>query len=250
LFDGKGTFIREAKANEVQWTTDQLAGTVGADGRYTAPGGGAAGYVKATISGITAQARVRVIPPLPWSYDFEGIKAPPAWWTSNLKGQPREVDGSGVLVRPRDETVGRRTKFLMGRPDWSDYTVEVDVRGPEMRRQRGDVGLINQRYVLMMFGNNQKLELQPWQAANVMTVSVEQITWPVDTWYRMKLRVQNRADGTSIAQGKIWPRDQPEPTAWTIEKIDRIPHRAGAPGLYGDGIADVLFDNFKVYKNQ
>jgi hypothetical protein len=250
LFDGKGTFIREAKANEVQWTTDQLAGTVGADGRYTAPGGGAAGYVKATISGITAQARVRVIPPLPWSYDFEGIKAPPAWWTSNLKGQPREVDGSGVLVRPRDETVGRRTKFLMGRPDWSDYTVEVDVRGPEMRRQRGDVGLINQRYVLMMFGNNQKLELQPWQAANEMTVSVEQITWPVDTWYRMKLRVQNRADGTSIAQGKIWPRDQPEPTAWTIEKIDRIPHRAGAPGLYGDGIADVLFDNFKVYKNQ
>jgi hypothetical protein len=58
------------------------------------------------------------------------------------------------------------------------------------------------------------------------------------------------ADGTSIAQGKIWPRDQPEPTAWTIEKIDRIPQRAGAPGLYGDGIADVLFDNFKVYKNQ
>jgi len=38
--------------------------------------------------------------------------------------------------------------------------------------------------------------------------------------------------------------------AWTIEKVDRIPHRAGAPGLYGDGISDVFFDNFKVYRNQ
>ena len=191
-----------------------------------------------------------MIPPLPWSYDFEGIKAAPMWWTSNLKALPRDVEGNGALVRPRDDTVGRRTKLLMGRPDWSDYTVEVDVRGVEMRRQRGDVGLINQRYVLMLFGNNQKLELQPWQAANEMTVSVEHVTWPVDTWYRMKLRVQNRPDGTTIAQGKVWPRDAAEPAAWTIEKVDGIPHRAGAPGLYGDGISDVLFDNFTVYRNQ
>jgi hypothetical protein len=160
------------------------------------------------------------------------------------------VDGNGALVRPRDDTVGRRTKFMMGRPDWSDYTVEVDVRGLESRRQRGDVGLINQRYVLMLFGNNQKLELQPWQAANEMTVSVDKIDWPVNTWHRMKLRVQNRPDGTTLVQGKVWPRDAAEPAAWTIEKVDRIPHRAGAPGLYGDGISDVLFDNFKVYKNQ
>lgn len=250
LFDAAGHFVREAKAGEVQWATDQLAGTIGADGKYVAPGDGAAGYVKATVNGITGQARVRVIPPLPWSYDFEGMKAAPAWWTSNLKGLPRELDGNGVLVRPRDDTVGRRTRMLMGRPEWSDYTVEADVRGLEMRRQRGDVGLINQRYVLMLFGNNQKLELQPWQAANEMTVSVADVSWPLNTWYRMKLRVQNRPDGTTIAQGKVWPRDQAEPAAWIIEKIDRIPHRAGAPGLYGDGISDVFFDNFKVYRNQ
>ena len=250
LFDAQGHFIREAKAGEVTWATDQIAGAVGADGTYTAPAGGTAGYVKATVGIATGQARVRVIPPLPWSYDFEAIKAAPMWWTSNLKALPRDVEGTGALVRPRDDTVGRRTKLLMGRPEWSDYTVEVDVRGVEMRRQRGDVGVINQRYVMMLFGNNQKLELQPWQAANEMTVSVENVTWPVNTWYRMKLRVQNRPDGTTIAQGKVWPRDAQEPAAWTIEKVDRIPHRAGAPGLYGDGISDVLFDNFKVYKNQ
>jgi outer membrane protein assembly factor BamB len=250
LFDAQGTFVREAKGNEVQWAVDQLAGSVDANGRYVAPSDGSAGYVKATVAGVTGQARVRVIPAMPWSMDFEGLKAGPMWWISHMKAQFREVDGNNVMVRPRDETVGRRTKFLMGRPDWSNYTVEVDVRGIEMRRQRGDVGLINQRYILMLFGNNQKLELQPWQAANEMTVSVDKIDWPVDTWYTMKLRVQNRDDGTTLVQGKIWPTAEPEPAAWTVEKVDRIPHRAGAPGLYGDGIADVMFDNFKVYRNQ
>ena len=51
----------------------------------------------------------------------------------------------------------------MGTPDM----VEPHRRGrratPEKRRQRGDVGLINQRYALVLFGNGQKLELHPWQ---------------------------------------------------------------------------------------
>lgn len=250
LFDANGVFIREAKGGEVTWAVDQLAGTVDTNGRYTAPKEGSAGYVKATVAGVTGQARVRVIPALPWAMDFEGMKTTPSWWISNLKASPRELEGNTALVRPRDDTVGRRTKFIMGKPDWSDYTVEVDVRGIEMRRQRGDVGIINQRYVLMLFGNNQKIELQPWQAANEMTVSVENFNWPVNTWYRMKLRVQNRPDGTTLVQGKVWPAADPEPSAWTIEKVDKIPHRAGAPGLYGDGISDVFFDNFKVYRNQ
>ncbi len=250
LYDARGNFIRTASGADVQWTVDQLAGTVDANGRYTAPAEGTAGYVKATVGGLSGQARVRVIPALPWSMDFEGLKATPAWWISNMKAAPREIDGTTALVRPRDDTVGRRTKFLMGKPEWSDYTVEVDVRGVEMRRQRGDVGLINQRYVLMLFGNNRRVELQPWQAANEMTVSVNDFDWPVNTWFRMKLRVQNRPDGTTLAQGKIWPVGQPEPAAWLIEKVDRIGHRHGSPGLYGDGISDVMFDNFKVYRNQ
>jgi hypothetical protein len=73
--------------------------------------------------------------------------------------------------------------------------------------------------------------------------------WAVDTWYRMKLRVEQRADGTALVQGKVWKTGDPEPAAWTIEKVDRIPHRHGSPGLYGDGIANVFFDNFRVYAN-
>jgi hypothetical protein len=138
----------------------------------------------------------------------------------------------------------------MGRPEWSNYTIEADVRGVESRRQRGDVGLINQRYVLVLFGNTQKLELHPWQAADEMTVRIEPLEWAVNTWYRMKLRVENQANGVTLVQGKVWPRDQPEPAAWTISKSDRIGHRQGAPGIYADGISDVFFDNIRVYPNK
>lgn len=66
----------------------------------------------------------------------------------------------------------------------------------------------------------------------------------------MKLRVENRPDGTTLVQGKVWPKADPEPSPWTIEKVDRIPHLEGAPGLYGDGYSDVMFDNLRVYRNQ
>jgi hypothetical protein len=74
--------------------------------------------------------------------------------------------------------------------------------------------------------------------------------WDADTWYRMKLRVDNQADGTTRVRGKVWPVAAPEPEAWTIEKVDRIPHVAGAPGFYADGISDMYFDNFRVTPNR
>lgn len=248
LYDASGDLVREAPASEAQWTVEGLSGDVAA-GRYTAPAsGGSAGMVKATVDGVTGQARVRVIPPLPWTIDFESLAATPPWWTANIKMQVTEFEGGKVLLRPRDETVGRRAKVIMGSPEWSDYTVEADVFGTEARRQRGDVGLINQRYMLMLFGNNQELELHPWQAADEMGVQVP-FEWAIDTWYHLKLRVENRSDGTTVARGKVWKRGDPEPEAWTIEKVDTIPHRQGAPGLYGDGYSNVYFDNVRVYRN-
>ena len=58
------------------------------------------------------------------------------------------------------------------------------------------------------------------------------------------------------ARGKVWERGQPEPAAWTIERIDPIGSREGAPGLYADapsqpdGGSDIYYDNIKVYKNK
>jgi len=249
-FDANGNLLREVPAGTAGWALDQLPGVVGANGEYRAPAsGGGAGFVTATVEGVTGQARVRVIPPLPWNYDFDTAEGASPWWTSNLKVQVVDVEGGKALLRARDETVGRRAKVYMGRPGWSDYTVQADVRGTEQRRQRGDPGLINQRYMMVLFGNSQKLELHPWQAADEMTVRVP-FEWDVDTWYRMKLRVEPRDDGTTLVQGKVWRADQPEPSAWTVEKVDPIGHRQGAPGLYGDGIAEMNFDNLRVYPNE
>ena len=252
LFDAKGNFIREEAA--AQWTVDQATGSVNANGVYTAAkSGSTAGFVKATVGGLSGQARVRVIEAPPWTFDFEDAtaEAPPAWWVgAPTKVFQRTVEGVGkVLVRPRDETVGRRAKVFFGQPNLTGLTVEADVRGREQRRQRGDVGLINERYGLVLFGNGQKLELHPWQAADEMTTRVD-FKWDADKWYRMKLRVDHEKNGTARVRGKVWPADAAEPAAWTIEKVDKIPHVVGSPGIYADGISDVYFDNVKVYRNQ
>jgi outer membrane protein assembly factor BamB len=252
LFDAKGNFVREEPA--AQWSVDQLGGAVDPKGVFTASAqGSSAGYVKATAAGLSGTARVRVVGPLPWVFDFDKAagEAPPAWWTGAPgKVFQRTVEGAGqVLVRPRDDTVGRRAKVFLGQPNMAGYTVESDVRGREQRRQRGDVGLINERYGLVLFGNGQKLELHPWQAADEMTVRVP-FTWDADKWYRMKLRVDHLPDGSARVRGKVWPSADPEPAAWTIEKVDKIPHKMGSPGLYADGISEIYFDNVKVYKNQ
>ena len=290
LFDAKGNLVREEAASGAKWeTADPKAGfnlgTMAPDGTLTAAKNPQGGLVKATVGNVTGQARVRIVTPLPLTFDFESAPAataqaapgsqpapggsaaaapsgppagapsaaadaPPAWWVgAPTKVFQRNVEGVGaVLVRPRDETVGRRAKVFFGLPTWHGYTVEADVRGREQRRQRGDVGLINQRYGLVLFGNGQKLELHPWQAADEMTVRVP-FQWKPDAWYRMKLRVDNRPDGTTLVRGKVWPAGEQEPAAWTIEKVDTIPHRSGSPGIYADGISDIYFDNVRVYQS-
>jgi hypothetical protein len=248
LYDAKGNFIREDKA---EWTLDQLGGTV-ADGVYTASAQSEGGYVKATVGGITGQARVRVVPPLPWSYDFDQWQgeAPPKHWTNTTgKVFVRDFDGSKGLTRVPDTTPQRRTRVFMGPAAWSNYTVEADVRVTEKRRTMSDVGVFAQRYGLVLFGNSQKLELQPWQAAPGRTVTMP-FQWKPDTWYRLKLQVQNDANGVTVARGKVWARGEAEPAQWMIEKKDAIGHRQGAPGLYADPANEIYFDNLKVEPNK
>ena len=110
----------------------------------------------------------------------------------------------------------------------------------------GDVGVIAQRYALVLFGNSQHIELHPWQAADEMTVRAP-FAWKPDTWYRLKLRVEKRprddARRQRVAGG------EPEPDAWLLEKVDTIPHREGAPASTRMPGSDITFDNIQVYAN-
>ena len=93
------------------------------------------------------------------------------------------------------------------------------------------------------------LHLEPWQPETARTKTMP-FAWKPDTWYRLKLQVENLPDGKTRARGKAWPAGEPEPAAWMIERIDPIPNRQGAPGVFGNGLAELYFDNIKVYANK
>ncbi len=160
----------------------------------------------------------------------------------------RDVDGNKVLVKLADNPFTKRARMFVGTVDSANYTVEADVRAIEKRRQMGDAGLIAQRYALVLFGNSQEIELQSWQPSTAKTVS-KKFAWKADTWYRVKLRVENAPDGSTRVRGKVWPAAEPEPPAWPVERLDRLPHRQGSPGIYADAPNEVFFDNIKVIPN-
>jgi outer membrane protein assembly factor BamB len=251
LYDDRGRFVREEPGATL--TLEGLKGEVTSSSFTPAADAGAqAGVVKATVGALTATARVRAIPPLPWSFDFEGGtgEAPPPYWINSTgKFYVREHGGSRALMKRNDILLTKRGRLFFGPIDAHDYTVEADVLTTEKRRQMGDGGVIAQRYALVLFGNAQKLELHPWQANPARTVE-KPFSWKPETWYRVKLRVENKADGTTAVRGKAWPTAEPEPEAWTIDYLDRMPHRHGAAGIYADASAETFVDNIKVTPNQ
>ena len=251
LFDDRGHFVREEPA--ASFALEGLKGAfAGAAFTAAADAGWQAGLVKATAGTLTAAARVRVAPPLPWSFDFEGTtgEAPPPFWINSTgKFFVRDYAGSRALMKRTDIPLTKRGRLFLGPDDASDYTVQADVLATEKHRQMGDGGVIAQRYALILFGNSQKLELHPWQANPTRTVEAP-FAWKPETWYRVKLRVDNRPDGTSEVRGKAWPAAEAEPLAWTIDHVDRMPHRQGAAGIYADAPAEVYFDNIKVNANK
>jgi outer membrane protein assembly factor BamB len=252
LYDGAGRFLRED--NSATWLLQGLKGRV-IDGKLElAPDKvGQAGLVKAKVGNITGEARARVIPPLPWNETFESypVGSVPPQWVSVVAGkfQVSELEGQKVLEKMPNDTLFKRIRVFMGPSDWANYTVEADIRIPEKRRQMGDAGVIAQRYTLVAFGNNARLEMNSWQPETARAVSAP-FTWKPDTWYRLKLRVENTSDGKTHVLGKAWPVSEPEPNGWLIDRTDPIPNRQGSPGIFADAQFGVYFDNLKVTPNQ
>ena len=252
LFDDRGVFIREEPA--ATWTLDKLQGSI-PNGQLTLASDQIvqAGLVKATVGGVSGTASVRVFPPLPWTETFDGFTAnavPPAWVSTTAKYLVREMNGNKVLVKTTEgSSLVSRSRAYFGPSDFSNYTIEADVNATQKRRQQGDAGVIAQRYVLTLYGNSQMLHLEPWQPETTRTVTMP-FAWKPDTWYRMKLQVENLPDGKVRARGKVWPVSDPEPSPWMIERIDPIPNKQGAPGVFGNALAEVYFDNLKVYANK
>jgi len=118
------------------------------------------------------------------------------------------------------------------------------------------MGIVASRYTLMLDGNKQRLRITSWEALPRLDKTIEW-RWQPDVWYRMKLTVDVQGD-KAVVRGKVWPRDQQEPAAWTIEVEDPKPNREGSPALYGyaTGIlenepgAEIYYDNLRLTRNK
>ena len=252
-FDAKGRFLHEEPA--ATWALTGLKGTMDANGTFTADpaNGDQAGIIKATVGSVSGEARARVARPLPWTETFESYAdgaVPPGWIiVGTAKTSVGTIDGQKALYKAPDNTIFKRYRGFVGDVNLSDYTIEADVRGTTKRRQMSDLGVTAQRYTMVLYGNAQQLKIEPWEPETKRTVAVP-YKWEAETWYHLKLRVENMPDGSVRARGKVWATGQPEPDGWMIEKRDPIGNHKGAPGFFIDAEFGAYVDNIKVAKNQ
>ena len=250
-FDASGRFLKEEKAT---WALEGLEGTV-TDGSVTIANKPIqqAGVIKATVGGLTGEARARVAHPLPWTENFDSYAdgAIPPGWANTVPGRlvVATLEGQKVLQKEPLNTIFQRGRTFIGPTNWSNYTFQADVRAPQRRRQMADVGVTAQRYSLVLYGNDQQLKLEPWEPETVRTVKVP-FEWKADTWYRLKLSVENLPNGQVRARGKAWAVTAAEPAEWMIDKTDPIGNHEGAPGLFINAPFGAYLDNFALSKNQ
>ena len=120
----------------------------------------------------------------------------PPGWVNAVAGKysVTTLDGQKVLQKAPDNTIFKRVRAFIGPVDWSNYTIEADVRVTTRRRQMADIGITAQRYSLVLYGNSQTAEARAVGAGDPADHGVP-FAWKADTWYHLKLRVENTADG-------------------------------------------------------
>ena len=243
----------EKSKGKAEWSLEGLQGKI-KGGKFTPDPKMPfqAGHVVAKVGDRTVKSRVRVISDMPWDIDFNNMDekfTPPHWIAARGKFEVRDLDGEKVLaqlIRPRGLP---RSFTYMGPSDWTNYTMQADVRGSVKGRRKSDVGLIAGGYTLNLMGSHQRLQIRSWEAERRMAQHTD-FAWEMETWYTMKIRVEN--DGkTAKVMGKIWKRDGTEPADWTFSVEDALPIKGGSPGLIGfvPGIEN-YYDNIKVYPNE
>ena len=140
LFDAAGRFIGESPAE-----FSATEGATAADGRYTAPAGKhIAAIVTAKVGSLTGTARVRSMPALPWTFDFDDISLEPNPKGGPPRGEPplpwigmryrhavRVVDGSQCLVKVTTIPKGTRSQGWIGPISLHDYSITADFRAQE-----------------------------------------------------------------------------------------------------------------------
>lgn len=250
-FDAHGRRLADVGA---QFSLENLAGEIDKNGKFTpdANAGNQAGYVVARVGALESKARVQIAVDLPWNIDFESEKfvvdKHPPLWPGTWKFVVKELRGNKVLMKPPSKRNLKRHNLYLGPPDMSGYTIQADVKGTKVKRRSPDMGIIANRYYLDFMTKKKRLQVRSWPATLRMMKEIR-FDWDPEAWYTMKLRVDIK-DGRAVVKGKVWPRDQQEPETWTITAVDPHPNTHGSPGLYGDAVTPIYFDNVKITRSK
>jgi hypothetical protein len=247
LFNDRGQLLKNSTAN----FTLTGPGEIDKDGKFLAAAAPAhtATILTAKVGDLQPQARIRVVPELPWKFDFADGQVPITWVGARYRHIVRDVDGNKVAVKLTTIPKGTRSQSLMGPTDFHDYTVQADVKGALTNSKLPDVGVIAQRYTLDLMGSDQKLQIRSWTSQLDRFSKSVPFKFEPNTWYTMKFRAA-ADNGKAVLKGKVWKRGETEPTAWTIEAVDEAPNLVGSPGLFGNASdAEIFIDNILVTKN-
>ena len=157
-----------------------------------------------------------------------------------------------MLAKTLDIPLFQRALAFIGHPDMSNYTMQVDIMTDGNRRTKSSAGVINQRYLILLKGNHQELEISSNDGA---PQGDRPFKWKAsDTWYTLKTRV----DVAPMVPASSAPRPgrgtNPSPKAWTLE-VAHVPnaHTHGSPGLWGfvpQSRFRVYVDNISVTPNE
>jgi outer membrane protein assembly factor BamB len=257
LFNAHGQTVEAAL--EVRYSIDG-PGAISDDGKYTAPSDNEhqVALIKCQAGELTGSARVRIVPPLPWEFDFAEGDVPLTWVGGRIRYEIREKDGErfiakkNLLPTPKnpDNKLGTRSQLTMGPIDLANYTIQADFSLDELDGRLPDFGVTNSRYTMAVRPMGKQLRIYSWSPHDHRTFAAVDFEPEPHKWYTMKLRV-DPAGSQAIVRGKLWPRGEAEPEAWTVEMVDKSPNLNGTPGLFGKTeTAELFVDNIKVFPNE
>ncbi len=285
LYNAAGQFLREADPKKIRFGVAG-PGEISDSGIYKAPKSKAhqTALILAEVDGVSVRARTRIVPPLPWSFNFDekDSKVPLTWVGGRIRYVPRESeDGNRYLAKPTElptrpgaptTKLGTRSRMWMGAHTLKNYTVRADIQlqqgvAGETIATSDDVpdfpavsdsavklptaGLINSRYTFALFGPSREARLYSWCTHDKRTQATVKMDLKPGVWYRMKLKVvPNEQKNLAYVRAKVWVRGEAEPEEWTLKFNDEAPNLEGSPGLFGDAKdAEFYVDNLRVTPN-
>ena len=241
----------------------KLDGSIEGDTLTIRPEAGfSAGALKVTAADRVGTSRGRSIPAMPYTEDFEqfdlahtrgelAFTYPPlAWIGARFKWEVQDLNGSKVLKKTLKKMLFQRSMAFIGHPDSRNYWMQANLRVDGNRRSRSTVGLVHQRYIIALKGNQRQIEVSS---------NYERLRFGVpfeiepEQWYTLKTHVANGDSGETTIRAKVWPKDGVEPEAWTLEFVHKDGHTQGAPGIFGfspQNLFSVYVDDLHVFQEE